>query len=156
MSATREVPCVALGEDFDGADVVEVVKEGPLSSEDRLAALEKQMFHITNAHDSLFSMVKEMSDKLNMEAQKAIEATIEKKKANLEIPEGTVLYGTSKGQSERQLSYFLSVKNGAFYVGVTRYDSLSAAAEGVSGVRRSGWTFWKLPDGKSVKEAFKS
>jgi len=151
MNGSKETPCVALGEDFDGIDVVEIVKEGPLSSEDRIAALEKQMFHITNAHDSLFSMVKEMNDKLTASQQKDISATIEKKKSDLEIPEGTVLHGKTKG-----LSYFLNVRDGAFYVGVTRYDSLSAAAEGVSDVRRSGWTFWKLPDGKSVREAFRS
>ena len=68
------------------------------------------------------------------------------------IPIGTVLTGSSRGKN------FLAVVEAVdrIKVGNTLYPSLSAAAEGVSGVRRSGWAFWKLPDdGKTVKEAFK-
>ena len=42
-----------------------------------------------------------------------------------------------------------------YYIDNVKYYSLSAAAEAVSGVRRSGWTFWKLVDGTTVKEAFR-
>lgn len=145
----RDLPCVALGEDVE-EEIVEVREERPVGVEERLTAVEKQMLYMTNAHDSLFSMVKQLSDSIDRESHKQIEATVEKKKSDMVIPEGTVLNGSSKG-----LSYFLNVKDGAFYVGLTRYESVSAAAEGVSGVRRSGWTFWKFPDGKSIKEAFR-
>ncbi|RLI56702.1 MAG: hypothetical protein DRO87_07760, partial [Candidatus Thorarchaeota archaeon] len=50
--------------------------------------------------------------------------------------------------------YILRPTPEGFRVGDQIYKSLSAAAEAVSGVRRSGWTFWKLPDGRTAKEAF--
>lgn len=49
----------------------------------------------------------------------------------------------------------LTVKEDGYYIGETYYTSLSAAAEGASGVRRSGWTFWKLADGRTIREAFR-
>ena len=150
-----EMLCVALGEDV-AEDVVEAELERPADIEARLSAVEKQMLHITNAHDSLFSMVKHINDNIDRESHKQIEAIVEKKKSDMVIPEGTVLTGKTKAGGSRDLSYFMQVKNGAFYVGITRYESVSAAAEGVSGVRRSGWAFWKFPDGKSIKEAFRN
>ena len=67
------------------------------------------------------------------------------------IPIGTILLGTTKDQT-----YLLIVDElGEYMVGYTKYTSLSAAAEAVSGVRRSGWTFWKLSDGTTAKESFK-
>ena len=80
----------------------------------------------------------------------AVNQKLEKIKSENKIPEGTTLTGVTKG-----IPYYLEVKDGGFSVGVRRYDTLSAAAEGVSGVRRSGWAFWKLPDGKTVKDVFK-
>lgn len=147
-----EVKCVALGEDVADAEVVEVVNKEPVNDSEKILILEERVSHLTNALDSLFALVKEVRDDASKEIDNKINGVIEKKKKEnkVEIPEGTVLTGKTKG-----LSYFLQVKEGGFHVGITRYDSLSAAAEGVSGVRRSGWTFWKLPDGKSVKEAFK-
>ena len=55
----------------------------------------------------------------------------------------------------RGTPYVLSVMPDAYYIGNRPYATLSAAAKAVSGVRRSGWTFWKLPDGRTAKEAFK-
>ena len=152
MRRSAEIVCVALGNDIAEAEVVEVVDAEPATLEEKVDHLEKRMFYLTNAMDSLFTTIKELSDKINRERDNRLGDVIEaKKKENkVEIPEGTVLTGKTKG-----LSYFLHTKNGGFYVGITKYDSLSAAAEGISGVRRSGWTFWKLPDGKTVKEAFK-
>jgi uncharacterized coiled-coil protein SlyX len=147
-----EVKCVALGEDVVEAELVEVVNAEPMSTEQQIANLEERVYHLTNALDSLFLMVKELRDDIGKERDGKLNAVIEtnKKENKIEIPEGTVLTGKTKG-----LSYFMHVKDGGFYVGITRYDSLSAAAEGISGVRRSGWTFWRLPDGKTVKETFK-
>ena len=152
MEKVPEVTCVSLGEDVAEAEVVEVIDAQPITDTEKIVALEKRVFFLTNALDSLFAMVKDIRDDTNRESDSQINNVIEaKKKENkVEVPEGTVLTGKTSG-----LSYFLQVRNGGFYVGITRYDSLSAAAEGVSGVRRSGWTFWKLPDGKTVKEVFK-
>ncbi len=69
------------------------------------------------------------------------------------IPVGTCLIGTAKGGVPR----VLSVAKDSYFVGETEFNSLSAAAEAVSGViRKSGWVFWKLPDGRTLKEAFKN
>lgn len=68
------------------------------------------------------------------------------------LPNGIALIGTS----ERNGIRILTVDGNQYRVGTAVYGSLSAAAEAVSGVRRSGWTFWKLPDGRNVKEAFKA
>lgn len=47
-------------------------------------------------------------------------------------------------------------ENGSYYVNDKKFDSLSAAAEYVSGVRRSGWTFWRnITDNKTLKELFR-
>lgn len=65
------------------------------------------------------------------------------------IPPGTLLFG----KCEKKKSILVVTENG-FFIGKTRYNSLSAAAGIVSGIRRSGWTFWKTADGKTAKEAF--
>jgi len=142
-----KLKCVAL--DAEPEEIVEVEEE---PKADKISELEQRIFHLTSGLDNLFRMVKELRDDLNKEHDRIIAELIEQKKneRKAEIPEGTVLYGTTKG-----LNYFLQVKDGAFWIGDKRYESLSAAAEAVSGVRRSGWTFWKLPDGKTVKEVFK-
>lgn len=44
---------------------------------------------------------------------------------------------------------------GLYHVGHNTFTSLSASAEFVSGVRRSGWTFWKLLDGRTIKEVYR-
>lgn len=143
----EKLKCVALGMEPD-----EIIEIDDKQHGDKLTELEQRIFHLTNGLDNLFKMVKDLRDDLNKEHDRIISELIEKKKSErkAEIPEGTVLYGSTHG-----LNYFLQVKDGAFWVGDKRYDSLSAAAEAVSGVRRSGWTFWKLPDGRTVKEVFK-
>lgn len=66
------------------------------------------------------------------------------------IPVNTSLVG----QSTRGGLHVLSVRPDKYYIGTSGYDSLSSAAEASSGVRRSGWTFWKTLNGKTVKEAY--
>jgi hypothetical protein len=147
----NEVKCVALGEEGIDAEV-EVQNNPPQTTDEKIAMLEQRIFHMSNGLDNLFRMVKELRDDLNKDKDQDIVRVVEKnvKENKSEIPEGTVLHGQTKGTN-----FFLTVKDGGFYVGVRRFDSLSAAAEGVSGVRRSGWAFWKLPDGKTVKEVYK-
>ena len=150
--AVVEIKCVALGDDVAEVDVIEVANNQPKTTEEKIVSLEDRISDFGNALDSVFTMVKELRGDINKEVDHKITAVIEenKRENKIEVPEGTILTGITKG-----LSYFLHAKDGGFYVGITRYGSLSAAAEGVSGVRRSGWTFWKLPDGKTVKETFK-
>lgn len=152
VKAVEEVKCVALGEDLAEVEVVKVINEQPQNTDEKVVMLEARVFDLGNALDSMFTMVKALQDDRHAERNNKLAGIIEAKKKDnkVEIPEGTVLTGKTKG-----LSYFLHVKDGGFYVGITRYDSLSAAAIGVSGVRRSGWTFWALPDGRTVKEVFK-
>jgi hypothetical protein len=64
------------------------------------------------------------------------------------VPTGLVLKGESKGSH-----FTLEVLEDNYlcsdgYI----YQSLSGAALGVSGNRRSGWRFWRGPDGRSVGE----
>jgi hypothetical protein len=60
------------------------------------------------------------------------------------------------GETEKQqFPLCMTVKADNYQVGLNNYLSVSAAAEAVSGVRRSGWAFWKLPDGRTLKEVFK-
>ena len=65
------------------------------------------------------------------------------------IPVNTVLIGVTCGRP-----FVLTASRYDYSVGDKRYDTLSAAAEGVSGNRRSGWVFWKTFDGRTAKEAF--
>lgn len=72
------------------------------------------------------------------------------------LPIGLMLMGTSKGVDHVLMVEELRYSVVPLFEGVGQaYPSLSSAAEAVSGVRRSGWTFWKLEDGRSVKEAFR-
>jgi hypothetical protein len=160
LAKEEDVKSVALGEDVDDVEVVEArpserphVPWGEMSDEDKEAWRkdnDERVAHLVSSQDSTWAVLKELSDKINAGHNEAVKEVIEKNKADLKIPEGTQLYGTTKS-----VNYFCLVKDGAFYVGTKRFESLSAAAQGVSGVRRSGWTFWKMPDGRTVKEAYK-
>jgi hypothetical protein len=144
---------VALGADFeeDFAEV-EAMPAQPKGIEERVQYVEEQTILLTSSLDSMFAMVKELRDHVRGEGDKKRTEMIEQNQATgkHEIPEGTILTGSTRG-----ISYYLEVRADGFYVGVTRYETLSAAAKGVSGVRRSGWAFWHLPDGRSVKEVFR-
>jgi len=145
---------VALGEEGPEVEVVEVAP-APQTDTERITAIEKAISQLALSLDSIFSMLKKMRDKDAVRKDFAIAENIERAKSDMKIPEGTVLIGETRG-----VSYYCEVKSGAFYVGVTQYPTLSAAAQGVSGVRRSGWAFWRLSGGKhngrTVKEVFKS
>jgi hypothetical protein len=145
------IPVVALGEE-DLNEVAEVVEHQPHTIDEKIAALEARQDSMVQMMDNMFALLKDIRAAVQSErdirVSQALDETVKAK--SMAIPEGTVLNGKTKG-----LSYFLQVKSGAFYVGNTRYTTLSAAAEAVSGVRRSGLTFWKLDDGRTVKEVFK-
>lgn len=153
MENVKADKAVALGDDFVG-DCVEVM-DAPLTVEARLDYLEQMCKHCTISLDSLYAIIKNLQNSPgNKQAVEEIDQRIDDNKSDNKIPSGTQLVGFTKG-----LPYFCLVGNDGFWVGITKYDSLSAAAQGVSGVRRSGWTFWKFSagqyEGKTVKEVYK-
>jgi len=145
------IPVVALGEE-DLNEVAEIVEHQPHTIEEKIAALEVRQDNMVQMMDNMFALLKDIRSAVQSDHDRRVNQAIDEtvKSKAMAVPEGTVLTGKSRG-----LSYFLQVKNGAFYVGNTRHATLSAAAEAVSGVRRSGLTFWKLDDGRTVKEVFK-
>ncbi len=74
------------------------------------------------------------------------------------IPYTTKLKGIStvKGEFPDGKDFELLVTTEGYEVGGQCFNSLSAAAEGVSKNRRNGWEWWKTEDGKTVGEAFRT
>ena len=149
----EDIKYVALGEEGPEVEIVEVAPQ-PQTQEEKINLMEIRMNQLALSIDSLHSIIKKLRDRSSAKRDYAISERIEKIKSDGKIPEGTILVGIT-----RNVPYYCEVKDGAFYIGVTRYPTLSAAAAGVSGVRRSGWAFWKLSggkhNGKTVKEIFK-
>lgn len=147
VSRRSDAPCVALGRDLNDEGVERVDNNEAkrrLSLEERVEGLEAREANLVNLIDHLLATVKELRN------GEPIVNSVSPQRGEANIPNGTVFRGTTKGRT-----YFLKVRDGKFYVGNQEYDSLSSAAAGVSGVRRSGWTFWKLKDGRTAKNAFK-
>lgn len=69
------------------------------------------------------------------------------------IPVGTLCIGATE---KSHFLFYLTVEADGYAVGSQKFASLSAAAEAASLVRRSGWTFWKMLDGRTLKEAYRS
>ncbi len=119
----------------------------PKTIEERLSVIEAKIEAMTDAFYLIRNSKMDCQtnlDNFNRECEK-------KTKINKDgIPFNTVLIGMSYGYP-----YMLTVIEDGYLVQGVTYQSLSAAAEAVSGCRRSGWTFWKLPNGSSVKEVFK-
>ena len=141
---------VALGEDFEIQEVE--IEAPPETTEGRLSFLEHISKQHTESLDSLYRIVKEIRGRTVNQEQ--IDRNIDKAKAKDEIPVGTILKGMTQGTP-----FWCVVKPDGYYVGINRYESLSAAAQAVSGVRRSGWTFWHFDNGKhegrTVKEVYR-
>ena len=123
---------------------------GHVSTEERIAMLEQQL-------DDIMKML--MFIQIRLKANK--EHTARKRGEPLPAPHGLNKDGIPNeivcvGFTERShFPVFMTVKPDHYQVGYDRYPSLSAAAEAVSGARRSGWAFWRLPDGRTLKEAFR-
>lgn len=90
----------------------------------------------------------DLTSKVAQLSVKGAEAPIKKKINSEGLQIGTVLQGESKGQKHtlEVLSEGYLCSNG------TIYQSLSGAALGVSGNRRSGWKFWKDIESNSIGE----
>ena len=146
----QHVKHIALGEDVQEVGVVDVAQPQPVTIEERIEYLEMVVQNTVMSLDSIFALLKELRDASSAAKDKKIVKEIEAVRSDDTIPVGTQMYGTTKG-----LTYWLEVKEDGFWVGNTKYGSVSAAAKGVSGVRRSGWAFWKLPDGRTLKEVYR-
>ena len=108
-----------------------------LKVEDRLTLLEEQISYMSQAIQSFtHGEKKDRPDGRNKDG----------------IPVGVVAIGETE---KSPFKFYLTVLKDGYQVGTIKYESLSAAAEAVSKVRRSGWTFWRLPDGRTLKEAYK-
>lgn len=122
------------------------------TTDERLATLEAKVEMLLQAIGPLEELEKKrqvQAEATTMSAEIASVAT--DPNVNRDgIPLNQNLIGTTRG-----VPYVLTVRPDAYYVGVRPYPTLSAAAKAVSGVRRSGWIFWRLPDGRTAKEAFK-
>ena len=113
----------------------------PKTVEDRITVLEKMVARLLKTNASL------RTNKRRAESN-AYEGTVPNRHG---IPVGISLIGLTKFGPR-----ILTVAEDGYYIGPDRYSSLSAAAEAASGiVRKSGWVFWKLPDGRTLKQAFK-
>jgi len=120
------------------------VNPATLSNEDRIHLLEEQMKHMQRM---IIKLRKEGAGKTAIKSEPPDNANEDG------LPIGTICYGATE---KSPFLFYLTVEAEGYRVGLQLYASLSAAAEAVSQVRRSGWTFWKLLDGRSLKEAYRS
>lgn len=110
----------------------------PKTVEERVAILEAKVKLLTEIVDHL--------NKGNREEDRVQENVAINKDG---IPYDINLIGSVKGQP-----YVLTVRKDAYYLGAVPHKTLSAAAKSVCGHRKSGWVFWKVPDGRTAKETF--
>lgn len=138
---------VALGEAYPTSlGAVEV--KGKLSDEERLAALEQQLSYLIMLVTALRARIKKDSENAYVEGP-AIEAPHGLNKDG--VPIGLVCLGDT---GRHTFPVCLMVEKEFYTIGAKKYTSLSAAAEEASGTAgRSGWSFWKLPDGRTLKQA---
>lgn len=131
---------IALGQaDKNGVGVVE---NDPKTVEGRIALLEEKLEAMTKAFLAARRALKK-------DTEENVDAVGDHNKDGLPI--NICLIGTSRG-----VPYIMSIDaKGNYVVAGKVYNSPSAAAEDVSGVRRSGWTFWKLLDGRTIKEVYR-
>jgi hypothetical protein len=135
---------VALG----AASPTQVITSTPSSLQEEVESLRQQIEQLTAA----FHVVNCLRVKDKRQQRKYDSGFDEFLNDNKDgLPDGIALIGTS----ERGGTQVLTVDGNQYRIGTAIFNSLSAAAEAASGVRRSGWTFWKLPDGRTVKEVFR-
>lgn len=134
---------IALGTAISNSGVA--VVNDPLTLEEKVAALQQQVQELISAFHAVNSIrIKDKRLQENHDNPCLVNANKDG------IPTGISLLGSSaKGGI-----HVLTVAPDGYYIGITKFDSLSAAAEAVSGVRRSGWTYWKMSDGRTIKEVF--
>lgn len=134
----------ALGAGKPGVSTCLAVDPANLSPEERIHMLEEQMRHMLKIITTL---------KKRRYSAPAAKPAVAVENANKDgIPIGTICFG---GTEKSPFIFYLTVEEDGYVVGGQKFASLSAAAETVSQVRRSGWAFWRLLDGRTLKEAFR-
>ncbi len=125
------------------------IKKSPKTMEEEMRDMKLKLAAMTE----MFKMLKKITKK-KLEENREDEASVEELVFNKDgIPLNSSFLGYT---SKSPYPYILTVgSDGIYRVGTKEFASLSAAAEFVSGVRRSGWTFWKLVDGRTLKEVYK-
>lgn len=133
---------IALGKAMNAGTAL-VAEPQELTIEEKITALQRQVEELTKA----FNIV----NTLRLKDKRSFGHIEYQEEVNKDgIPLGLILLGNSM----RGGTSVLNVYPEGYYIGNNQFDSLSAAAEYVSGVRRSGWTFWRMPNGQTLKEAF--
>jgi len=123
------------------------VKANPINTQEEIEDLRFKLEAIT---EMFYALKKRFSKK--GKSEKNIEKA-EEVFNNDGIPLNSSFIGFTRNSS---FPFILIVdENGTYKVGSKKFKSLSASAKFVSGVRRSGWTFWKLFDGRTLKEVYK-
>jgi len=142
---------IPLGKSYAAAIGMSVAR-GKLSDEERLSVLEQQVVYMTTIITALRIRLKKGSPRVKVpaEAKEEFVAPFGKNKDGLPI--GLVCIGETE---KNTFPLCMTVAEDGYALGMKTYPSVSAAAEAVSFVRRSGWTFWKVPDGRTLKEVFK-
>ena len=136
---------IALGQACP-AEIGVVETKVRLNDDERLAVLEQQISYLITLINALRARVKRESESIY--AGEPLDAPHGLNKDG--VPIGLVCIGETE---KRQFPVCLVIEKEHYSVGSKQYPSLSAAAEDISGVRRSGWAFWKLPDGRTLKQA---
>ena len=126
---------IALGQAVKNSSVGVVASKEELSDQERINILEQQIEYMQKMIRSLKTK-KITPSNLNKDG----------------VPIGLECWGTTEKTPFLQI---MNVEIDGYRIGNFKYTSLSAAAEAVSGVRRSGWTFWKLPTGETLKKSYK-
>ena len=142
---TTEKAKAALGAESEVVGTCMSIDPATLNPEDRIKILEEQMRHM---HRVLTMLRKAQGEKQTTPAKQVPEGELNKDG----IPIGTLCLGSTE---RSPFLFYLTVEPDGYLVGHQLFQSLSAAAEAVSRVRRSGWTFWKLTDGRTLKEVFR-
>jgi len=125
------------------AGVCSTMAPANLSAGDRILLLEEQMKHMQRI---LMRMKKSaVEDTLSVPTEENLNKD--------GIPIGITCIGATE---KSHFLFYLTVDPEGYRIGSVHFASLSAAAEAASQVRRSGWTFWKLLDGRTLKEAYRS
>lgn len=126
-----------------------VAIDKPLTTEEQLAELKLKMDSMSQMFFMLRKMGKNKKKKEDSEKVLPDNPLINKDG----IPINTCFIGYTKNSP---YPYILVInEKGEYTLGNKIFDTLSAAAEFVSGVKRSGWLFWKTLEGLSVKEVYR-
>ena len=124
-----------------------VLKKKPESFQEEFEDMRLKLDSIT---EMFYIFKKRYNEKKNKKSKKVKTKDISNKDG---IPLNSSFIGYTKNSN---YPFILIIDaHGKYKIGEKVFNSLSASAEFVSGVRRSGWTFWKLFDGRTLKEVYK-